>query len=254
MEDFQTLEEFLTAPFGKQNISDKSKFESMYTKLKSSIKIIGYMTTEDKYFIHISIPSETNSSKAYDVIIMFFTANPAVKKQLSLRNYFVSFFSNSPSFIFQYASLYKQYGCLIDVLFDKLDKDYSEVTPKNPKDLSYDKSIYCACRYLLDDKLISLSKMGILTKHKKSPDNFFKDIKSFSDIKITNDLSNFEKKIDKELDKNKSNNHKKPKINHLNNKIVPKNNTLGKNSKSSITKIKKISGKRVNKKIARKRP
>lgn len=203
MAQFQTLSEFLTAPFGRSDLTERLRMEEAYNKGKKGIKVIGYTVIEDNYLIHLQIPSESNKKQMYDVVILFFTDENKVKRSVTFKDYYIKLFSNSPSFIFQYAAMYNQEGFLIDFLAEKTDKEYIGVLPKKPKELSYDKSIYFACRYLNDDKLTLLNKFGIITRHKKNPEKFFRDIKSFSDVKFTNEVKTLDKKLDKELKENK---------------------------------------------------
>ena len=257
MVSFQTLNDFIDAPFGVSNTAKRDKLESMYQNMKSNHKfrVEGFTTIDDNYLIHIQVPSESNPSQVYDVVVLFFTDDTVVKKRTTFSNYYVKFFSNSPSFIYQYAYLYKENGFLIDFLFDKLDKNYQDKAPdrRNTKyELFYDKSIYCASRLLLDNNLILLSKLGIITKHKKSETRFFSDIKSFENIKMTSDIRNVDKKINKELEENKK--YRKSKKANEKSTSHRKTNTLGDNSKSVIRTVQKKTGtKNMQKKVGKKK-
>ena len=257
MVPFQTLSEFVENPFGISDTKKRNTLEEKYVKMKSNskFKVEGFTTIDDDYLIHVVVPSDSNSNQSYDVVVLFFTDDTVVKKRTTFSNYYVKFFSNSPSFIYQYAYLYRENGFLIDFLYDKLDDNFSSQAPtKSNKnmDLFYDKSIYCASRLILDNGGILLSKLGIITKHKKNKDKFFRDIKSFENIKMTSELKSIDKKINKELEENKKIKRKeKPKQKaRSSNKIMAKSNTLSKNSKPGITKVKKKTG---NKKVVSRR-
>ena len=113
--------------------------------------------------------------------------------------------------------------------------------------LSYDKSIYFACRYLSDMQFRYLGKTGPLLMKKVNEDKFFRDITDFKSIKIDTSIMNEEKKLSKLLD-NKS--PKKRKENSNNNgKKIPSKNTSS-NTKS-ITIVKKKSGGHV---VGKKKP
>lgn len=203
----QTLEGFLTKPFGKSEIKS-NEYERKYKKLTSEKKIFMEACTEvgDTYLVHIKVGSETNNTLWYDVVLMFFTDNKDVKRDISFRRYYVKFFSNSPSFIYQYAVLYKQQGAMIDMLADKMDALYADKLPEksNPSlRNSYDKSIYVACRFMQDHKVSAFSKAGFMARRKKKPANFFDDIKTFEDVKFTNELSALERKVEKEAKESK---------------------------------------------------
>ena len=231
METFQTINDFLDKPFGEKE--EKSKdFERKFSELDSNrkIKVVGLTQVEDDYLLHLTIGSKTNPTESYDVVLLFFTDDNSIKKEITFKNYYVKFFSNSPSFIYQYAVLYKQNGFLIDMLYDKLDEKYKDTVPdKVNKDhkLSYDSSIYCACRYLQNHGGY-FNKYLNGASHKRS-EQFFREIKDFSDVKMINDIRNMDKKIDKELAENK----KKSK--------ELKRNSRGKTSSTKYTKTVKAS-------------
>ena len=139
----------------------------------------------------------------YDVVIRFFTDNPEVAKQNHLRNYFIQFFSNSPSFMYQYAYLYNKEGFLIEALYNKLDPGYIDTPPeKTNKDMvmGYDKSIYFACRFLTDKKFRYLEKGGFGAFKKKTSSNFFREVSDFRSIKLDQQIMSEEKKLSKVLD------------------------------------------------------
>ena len=231
MSTFQTIEEFLSRPFGNEE-KRNSEFEAKFLKLnrEKRIRAIAHTRIDDDYLLHLSVGSDTNPTESYDVVLLFFTDNEEIKKEITFKNYYVKFFSNSPSFIYQYAVLYKQNGFLIDMLYDKLDEKYKDTLPdKVNKDhkLSYDSSIYCACRYLQNHGGY-FNKYLNGASHKRS-EQFFREIKDFSDVKMINDIRNMDKKIDKELAENK----KKSK--------ELKRNSRGKTSSTKYTKTVKAS-------------
>lgn len=246
---FQTLHEFIENPFGISDNKKNEKYEKIYQEMKKkkTFKIEGYTSIDDNYFIHVIVPSDSNPNQCYDVVVLFFTDETVVKKRTTFSNYYVKFFSNSPSFIYRYAYLYKQNGFLIDFLFDKLDQNFINQAPTKTNanfDLFYDKSIFCASRLLIDDEAVALSKLGIILKHKKSKDKFFRDIKSFENIKMSSELQNIDKKINKELEENKKQ-IKSPKIKNQNrsiNKVRAKSNTLSNGKQSVIRRVNKKSG------------
>lgn len=198
----QTLEGFLAAPFGKSEIKS-NEYERKYQKLVSEKKVYMEACTKvgETYLVHIKVGSESNAAATYDVVLLFFTDNNEVKRDISFRRYYVQFFSNSPSFIYQYAVLYKQQGAMIDMLAKKMDQLYADKLPEKTNPTlknSYDKSIYAACRFMQDHKVSAFSKAGFLARRKKNPDSFFDDIQTFEDVKFTNELHTLEKKMEKE--------------------------------------------------------
>lgn len=218
MAELQTLEEFIKAPFGKPEIKS-NEFEQKYQKLKRDhrISIAGYTTVKESYLLHIKVGSDSNPNQFYDVIFYFFTDDPKQKKSRTLRGYKVQFFSNSPSFIYQYAALYKKEGFLIESLFDKMEALYADMMPDKANathKLSYDKSIYSACRFMEDQKISAFSKFGIILQKKKTEEQFFRDIKDFSEVKFSSSIYETQKKIDKKM-KEDSNKKKEEKKKHV---------------------------------------
>ena len=129
----QTLREFIESPFGNPDNQKRLQYEDRYQKYKRNNKIRVEATLEiDKnYFIHLKVPSESQKGTTvyYDVVVQFFTTNSDVEKELNLRNYYVQFFSNSPGFVYQYATLYRIEGYLIETLTDKFTPGALEILP-----------------------------------------------------------------------------------------------------------------------------
>lgn len=200
---YQTISGFLIAPFrDRTNVEKDVTYDSKYRSfiLSNKIRIFAMCVIEDSYYIHIKVPSESqkNGNYEYDVVIRFFTDNPETRAQDTLRNYYIQFFSNSPSFMYQYAYLYKKEGFLIEALYNKLDADYIDTPPeKTNKEMkkSYDKSIYFACRFLSDQKFRYLNKKGYLLSKKIDEKKFFSNISDFKSIKLDQSLINEEKKL-----------------------------------------------------------
>lgn len=255
---YQTLSDFMFSPFHRTDSMDKNiKYEKMYEEMnmKKQIYIEGYTVIEDSYYIHVKVPSESKKSDKYeyDVVIRFFTDKPSVKMSISLRDYYIQFFSNSPGFIYKYAALYRKEGYLIEVLQDKLDPEYKDVMPEKTNSdmiLSYDKSIYFACKYLSEAKFKVLNKGGILLQKKKSLSKFLADISDFKSVKYDQELLSVEKQLKKSLGTDKGvREHARTQLD-IHRKLAGK--STSKDLQSIVSKNKKISKKTGNKKISKK--
>ena len=219
MEDntiYQTLEEYLFKPFGIADSDQDKILGPKYLQCKDKIKLKDYAVYDDDYYIHIVIPSESTEGKFYDVILQFFYPDDSVKTFGSLNKYFVQFFSTSPSFIYKYAALYKLHGYLIDVLQEKLDPDYADRLPdKTNKDykMSYDKSLYFACRFLYENRFSYMMKAGLKLQKKVQLESMINSIVPVNMVKLDdpNTLQDIyrETKKDKEKAKNFIKNQKK---------------------------------------------
>lgn len=203
----QTLREFIERPFHQKNEQKYLKYDARYQVYKKSnkIKVVRVLEFEKNYFIHITVPSESQKgATVYDVVVQFFTPLSQVERSLSLENYYVQFFSNSPGFIYKYAALYKLEGYLIESLFDKFQPGILDTLPdKANKDyeLFYDSSIYYAARYLLDNKLRLLGKFNIKIFSTKDPKKFFEGVQDVESIGIIRDTNKFAMSLKHEINK-----------------------------------------------------
>lgn len=255
---YQTLGEFLNSPFGIPEKNPKqNEYENKFKDLHQNKKIYceNWTVQDGTYLIHIKIPSDSLPGQFYDVVIQFFTDDDKIAKQMNLGLYYIQFFSNSPSFIYQYSALYRTYGYLIDSLYGKTDEEYAHQLPDKVNSdykLSFDKSIYLACRFLQVNEFTILRKSGIVLYPKVNMKKFLRSIRDFNTVKNDSELYKLEQSLKKETDKQKE--EAKEKRKDLVNKINPfskkstqtkqpkkkaKHDTLGKNSPSSVHVTKK---------------
>lgn len=193
----------------RESVTQDTKFDMMYRKLvsKNGIRLVAVTEVESAFYYHIKVLSDSQQKKGvdyyYDVVIRFFTEDPVVENQGHLNGYFVQFYSNSPSFIYQYAYLYKQADFLIQTLYSKLDKETlnNPPTTRNAAEkLSYDKSIYCACRFLTEAKNRLLQKNGATSSKKKTSKEFFKAVNDWQSVKFDQELMAEERKLKRSLE------------------------------------------------------
>jgi len=114
-------------------------------------------TKEDKYYIHMKVPSESTERIYYDVVIEFSPDNKS-KGEASLRNYFVRFYSNDPSFVFTYANAFKSKGLFIEELSSKIStlSMRKEAIIRNPNaNIGYVKVFYFAFLYMKSHNLFN---------------------------------------------------------------------------------------------------
>lgn len=201
----QTLQEFLDRPFGLPNEQKHLQYEDRYQSYKKGnhIKVEATMELDKNYFIHLRVPSESQKGLSYyDVVVQFFTPNKEVETQLSIKNYYVQFFSNSPGFIYKYAALYKMNGYLIESLLDKFSPGMLDVLPDKANktyELYFDSSIYYACRYILDNRLTIFGKLNFKILKKKSPSAFFAGIQDSEEAEINRNVAMIENQMKKEI-------------------------------------------------------
>ena len=248
MEDtiYQTLEEFLFRPFGVVDPEQEKVLAPKYAQNGKYVKLIEYSVLDGEYFLHFSIPSESQKDKTYDVVLQFFHPDDQLAKHGSLNHYLVQFFSNSPSFIYKYAALYKLHGYLIQSLQDRLDISYIDKMPdKTNKDykMSYDKSLYFACRYLYEHRLTLMTKAGLFLQ-KKVP--FREMVRHIIPVDMLEEIDpNIEEIVKKETkeDKKKAKEYiatkKRTTDNHVKQKKTATTSTLARGEESGVRYIKR---------------
>lgn len=242
---FQTLQDFLNDPFHGGEKEKIAEYEERYKKFtaQNKIKIVGYTKMDEDYYYYIVVPSNS-SNVNYDVVIKFFAIDKAVISQPTLRAYYIQLFSNSPGFMYNYAALYKAKGYLIESLYDKMDSAYADQLPtkqNKANKLSFDSSIYFACKILTENGAKHLNKLGTWSIHKYSPDKFFSNITSFQGIKMAGYIAKEEKKLSS-IEKSVLNETKR------NNDPHRKKSTLGatkSTGKSSIHRVVKKTGSKI---------
>lgn len=167
-----TYDQYIVNPMGIKNavFSNREMYRQLYTdKLdKILLRELGkvkyfllYDKSNDKYFIHMKIPSEVVDKFYYDTVIEFYTNDSTIRLEKELKHYFVKFYSNDPSFVFTFAHAMISNNLFIEDLVSKMTKDAVKnvAKEKNPRDeVGYVKSIYFAyilCkRYGLFNKIV----------------------------------------------------------------------------------------------------
>lgn len=165
-----TLQEYIDNPMGKGDASLgqnrlvtlnllKQKYEIL-TKSKR-IKMHCYISSlSGTYFIHLIIPSESERDNTYDVVFEF-TDNPKSENKKSLSGHNVRVFSNSPSFAYTFAYVYKKHNLMIDSLIKKLGKDFVKIAPEvrnRYQIVNYEKYVFFGAMYIRESGILNLDK------------------------------------------------------------------------------------------------
>lgn len=163
-----TLKQFLTNPTGDtgnytgSNQLIKQTLNTNYINLiqKAGKFEVNISKIKNSYFYHVKVPSDTYLKELYYDVVIKFSPNDEKSIDFSnISNYNITFFSNSPSFMYMYTYLYNKNNLLIPELNTKYSKIALTQKPniKNPKTtLGYEKSIYYALLFIKD--------MGIFNK------------------------------------------------------------------------------------------
>lgn len=244
-----TFDEYISNPMGKKNavFSNREMFKTMYKQKLDIILVreVGkinyklYQSKKGNYYIHFKIPSEPIKNFYYDTVIEFYTDQHSAELSRTLKNYYVRFYSNDPSFVFTFAHAMKSNDMLIKDLEKKMSKQAlkSVAKEKNPKDeVGYVKSIFFA--YLLANQYGLFDKVT----YKSYAQNYNPKI-------LLNEVTHADEKVaariraGEELNKEKSIQRKKEKIEKKNGPQIEEDP-----SSLEVPKIAKVANtKKVNK-------
>ena len=164
----QTLHDFIDNPMGKgstvimNRLQVRSYLDAKYDMLIKKFGDFKYTIYTDgsSYYFHFIIPSESKRRNTYDVVVKFMNSpfpDEDFSGAKSVKDYYIQLFSNCPSFTFTYAYVYKEYDRGISILYNKFRDENLNNSPvtRNPGEIiSYEKSTYYACKFLIHHKSI----------------------------------------------------------------------------------------------------
>lgn len=232
---YQTLSEFLREPFGSPDPENQTRLLKKYREHVGKIKAEACIQYENTYMIHVKIPSESKEGSFYDVVIQFLPSTKEVEKDKTLDRYFVQFFSNSPSFVYKYAVLYKNKGYMIDALQEKMDPNYKDALPTKTNagmKLSYDKSLFFAGMFLIEKRKWYMEKLVLNRMPKMNFNKFLDGITNYKGEKFDYNIyeleSNFKSEILRDIQNAAKHMKLKPKDRSGSPGILPKKKPLSK--------------------------
>lgn len=162
-----TFSQYINNPLGEKNsvITNRGMYQKMYRDKLDKILLreggkvkYNLYKNKDKYYVHFKIPSEVIDKFYYDTVIEFYTNDSVKSKSISLKDYYVRFYSNDPAFVYTFAHAFIKNGIFITDLESKMTKESIKkvAKEKNPKNLvGYVKSLFFAYLLLNDYGLFS---------------------------------------------------------------------------------------------------
>ena len=197
-----TFGQYIENPMGKSNAVFAgreqarelytNKFDMIYMREAGKIdRTLYFDNAHDNYIVHFKIPSETVKGFYYDVVIRFFTNDPAQHTSSTLKGYDVQFFSNDPAFVYTYMYVFRTHGMLIEDLKGKCPKASLTDAPieRNAYQVpGYVKSIYFA--YILMSRTDLFLKS---TYHDRG--------KRYMKVALLNQVASFVNKMEERQDK-----------------------------------------------------
>ena len=142
--------------------AQKASLTEEYEKVRDKIKVNYYLSRSRYLIYHVMIPSST-SSMFYDVIFEFDLHNHQSDSVINLIDF--KCFSNSPSFIYTYANIFKHNGFLCKWTYPKYERATLNKEPKNRnayKVINFEKSLFLAAKHItsLNRNRIAYAKMN----------------------------------------------------------------------------------------------
>jgi hypothetical protein len=248
-----TLKEFLDNPMGKgstaimnrQLIKDSliKRYNTLKRNKEKKFDITVYKDG-DEYYFHLIIPSESERTNTYDVVLHFnMDEETDLKYDNFLNRYYIKFFSNCPSFTYTFAQTFHQYGFSIDSLSNKFKDVVLDNEPiiRNPGQIvSFEKSLYFACLHIQESYILK-NKMYINQLAKPF------DAKVLNDNVRTTDTIEMEIKKTANVVKEKKKDNAPPKKEGLIKRTINagKEKITGKTNINIITPKKKIGARRL---------
>lgn len=226
-------------PYRKEFVDSLSNKYAVYIRNKGNkIKMNAYYNKlSGEYTFHLIMPSETERTNTYDVVFQFSDPKKEHNQELSISNYDVTVFSNSPSFAYTFAHVYAKNGLLINDLksrFDKIIFRKEPVVRNRYNIVNYEKYVYFGARYIIDSKRLNRAFLDMIIKPYKKQ-HFVYSIRTLDTILKEYDIAESEVKKKRKKDSNKES--RRSRTTGENKTVQPK----------SISMVKKVSPKKPTK-------
>lgn len=156
-----------------------------FSTTASKIKLSGIINTKDSLRYCLKIPSSTNKDIMYDTIVEFLNTNNKSKVEDFL-NTSLKFYSNAPSFVFNYANLFYEKDLMISGMKRMVGHKAvnNEALVKNPnKKVELDITLKLSIMYIFNNKntLLNTSTLTFISNLSKDNNKIIADIEKFSD-------------------------------------------------------------------------
>jgi hypothetical protein len=223
-----------------------SDFQRRYAeKLMKEIKVY-CIKDGNNYIIHGIVPSEHNDEYIdpifYDVVFEFYPQDASIKTDLTIKNYNVKVFCNSPNWMFTFTYLFAKHDCIPNVIPKRYYGEAALSEPskeKNPLKLfGIDRVVFMILYHLELTTGFRKNRLNLIEMYKMKPRDIVNKIMG-QEEKL--DQINFEKKkakIKKQGDKekkSKSDEKAEKKHGRLKTKILGQENLMSNLSKRQFT-------------------
>ena len=190
-----TFPQYIKNPMQNRVLSNRQMYDKMYKEKlnqlllreNGQVRYFLFKDNESRYIVYIKVPSEKCKGFYYDVCIEFLAKDSRVIGSESIRDYFVRFYSNDPSFVFTYAYSFIQNDLFFEDLETKMSKQArtQKATITNKKnEVGYVKSIYFA--YLIMELKGLFSKKKFDYEARKYSKTMLLQMVEHSSVKFAN--------------------------------------------------------------------
>lgn len=164
-----TLGEYLSNPYGRGvgsfpvNMIRDTVEQQLKNDYPSPITYKTYAVKDNHLVIHCKLPSRSKKNIQYDIVIDLDISGAENQPRMSIGRYPFTVFSNSPSFYYTYAKVFREKGMLCDWLRRKYERKILRKSPevRNPAQIvGYERSIY-TCIYHVFQKERNRSALQI---------------------------------------------------------------------------------------------
>lgn len=195
---------------------------------------------EDDYLFYIKIPSEKYDNLFYDTVLRLKPNNEGAITDLTLMNYEINFYSNSPAFVFTYAYVFNKDDLFIDFLKTRISNEALHNPPevRNPFEIyGFEKSLYFALSYIKRNSYHVKSSIGFKCK-KLNKDALKTKIKHSQDKMVEYNIAK-QKELQKKREQNKTKQRSDKKGIELNKKLDRRERSIKNGSAIKNTQIDK---------------
>lgn len=156
-----------SAYFARRDLIIANLEDRYYNLVKTKNINVDIYKDKGDYFFHLKVPSEKfTEDLEYDVVLQFIPIGGSTG-ELTISNYAIKMFSNSPNFMFTYAYVFNNDGVLVDFTKKKLSEQCLKDEPKvkNPlHSYGFEKSVYFSLLYLKEKRLTYKNSLAIAKK------------------------------------------------------------------------------------------
>jgi len=176
-----------------------SDYKNRYAKSYINTTKIHCVRDKDRYVVHGIIPSEENHKYLmpifYDVVIEFYPPDKQTEMEMTIRNYAVKVFSNSPSWMFTMTYLFAKNRSIPRFVPREYYSEAALKEPakeKNPMNLfGIEKSVFMVLYHLELVTGFRKNRLSLIELYKTTPDDLLKKI--MGQVEKLDEI-NFEKK------------------------------------------------------------